>query len=141
MHSFGGLMLGTCLSGRLQRARSTVSHPPAAPGARSLKGYRWMLWASIVTVLLLVAHCQAQTTGSSSLNGVVTDPSGAVVPGATVEIHNPVSQFDRSTTTDTAGRFTFGNVPFNRYHLAVSVPGFAPYAEDVNVNSAVPLNL
>src|ERR1039457_6511239 len=45
-----------------------------------------------------VISASAQTTGNSSLSGVVADPSGAVVPGATVEIHNPVSQFDRSTT-------------------------------------------
>ncbi len=64
-----------------------------------------------------------------------------MVPGATVEIHNPVSQFDRSATTDRAGRFSFPNVPFNDYHLVVTAKGFAPYAQDVDVNSAVPLNL
>src|SRR5450756_2421768 len=58
---------------------------------------------------LCVSSASAQTTGNSSLSGVVADPSGAVVPGATVEIHNPVSQFDRSTTTDSAGRFSFPN--------------------------------
>ena len=66
---------------------------------------------------------------------------GAVVPGATVEIHNPVSQFDRSTTTDSAGRFSFPNVPFNPYHLRVTVAGFAAYSQDVDVRSAVPLSL
>jgi carboxypeptidase family protein len=43
----------------------------------------------------------AQSGGNStSVTGTVLDPSGAVVPNATVEIHNPVSQFERSTTTD-----------------------------------------
>jgi hypothetical protein len=32
---------------------------------------------------------------SGSVNATVLDPTGAVVPGATVEIHNPVSHFDR----------------------------------------------
>ena len=68
----------------------------------------------------------AQTTGNSSLSGVVSDPTGAVVPGATVEIHNPVSQFSRSTTTDGEGRFSFTNIPFNPYHLTVTVPGSLP---------------
>ena len=80
-------------------------------------------------------------TGNSSLSGVVADPSGAVVPGATIEIRNPVSQFDRSTTTDSAGRFSFPNVPFNPYHLSVKVAGFAAYSQDVDVRSAVPLAL
>jgi hypothetical protein len=55
---------------------------------------------------------------SASISGNITDQTGAVVPQATVEIHNPVSQFDRTTTTDTNGNFTFSNVPFNPYHGA-----------------------
>ena len=90
---------------------------------------------------LCVISGSAQTSGSSSLSGVVADPSGAVVPGATVEIHNPVSQFSRTTTTDSAGRFSFPNIPFNPYHLSVTEKGFAPHAEDVDVRSAVPLSL
>jgi len=103
----------------------------------------------LVTVVVVAMFClvlcvisgSAQTSGSSSLNGVVSDPTGAVVPGATVEIHNPVSQFDRSAITDSAGRFSFPNVPFNPYHLSVSLTGFAPYSQDVDVRSAVPLSL
>ena len=63
------------------------------------------------------------------------------MPGARVEIHNPVSQFTRSTTTDNAGRFSFPNVPINPYHLSVTVTGFAAYSQDVDIRSAVPLSL
>ena len=56
----------------------------------------------------------AQSVGNSgSVNGTVLDPTGAVVAGAKVEIRNPVSGFDRSTTTDKAGTFAFTNIPFN----------------------------
>ena len=72
---------------------------------------------------------------------MVSDPTGAVVPGATVEIHNPVSQFSRSTTTDSAGQFSFTNIPFNPYHLSVTAKGFGAYSQDLDVRSAVPLNL
>ncbi len=47
---------------------------------------------------------------------VAKDPSGGVVTGATVSIHNPVSGYDRSTTTDSAGSFGFSNIPLNPYH-------------------------
>ena len=97
--------------------------------------------AAMFCFALGVISASAQTTGNSSLSGVVADPSGAVVPGATIEIRNPVSQFDRSTTTDNAGRFSFPNVPFNPYHLSVKVAGFAAYSQDVDVRSAVPLAL
>ena len=53
---------------------------------------------------------------SSSISGTVLDPSGATVASAVVTIHNSVSQFERSATTDSAGKFSFPNVPFNPIH-------------------------
>jgi hypothetical protein len=73
--------------------------------------------------------------------GTVTDPSGGVVADATVSIHNPVSGFERSATTDATGSFSFANVPFNPYHLAVSAAGFGAYAQDIDVRSSVPLSV
>jgi hypothetical protein len=84
----------------------------------------------------------AQSGGNStSVNGTVVDPSGSVVVNATVEIHNPVSQFDRTTSTDSAGKFSFTNIPFNPYHLTVNAPGFAAYIQDIDVRSVVPITL
>ncbi|MBV9574007.1 MAG: TonB-dependent receptor [Acidobacteriales bacterium] len=86
----------------------------------------------------LSAYAQSN---SASISGAVLDPSGAVVAKAIVEIHNPVSHFDRSTSTDSSGRFSFANVPFNPYHLSVAASGFAPYAQDVEIRSSVPLDV
>jgi hypothetical protein len=84
----------------------------------------------------------AQSGGSStSISGIVMDPTGAVVPSATVEIRNPVSGFDRSTSTGNSGTFVLPNVPFNPYKLTVTAAGFAPYAEEMEARSGVPLNL
>ncbi len=104
--------------------------------------YRKSLYASFIVVFYLAVglHVYAQSN-SASLSGTVLDPSGAVVANATVEIHNPVSHFDRSTITDSAGKFSFPNIPFNPYHLSVTGVGFAPYAQDVEVRSAVPLDI
>ena len=83
-----------------------------------------------------------QSGGSSgSVSGTVVDPDGAVVPNATVEIHNPVSHFDQSTTTDKSGNFSIPNVPFNPYHMTVTAEGFARTARDVEVRSVVPLSV
>jgi hypothetical protein len=95
--------------------------------------------ATIFLALSLIGH--AQSGSSTSISGTVIDPSGAVVPNASIELRNPVSGFSRSAVSDSTGRFTIPNVPFNPYHLSVSVKGFAPYAEDVDVRSTVPLNL
>ncbi len=97
---------------------------------------------SPAAIFLFAALSLAQGTGTSgSVNGAVLDPTGAVVPNATVEIHNPVSHFDRSATTDNAGNFNFVNVPFNPYHMTVTAEGFAPKALDVDVRSVVPVNV
>src|SRR5919198_1247173 len=95
----------------------------------------------LAMVALLAQNASAQASGSSIVTGTVTDPSAAVVPNAAVEIGNPVSGFDRSTTTDNSGKFSIPNVPFNPYHLTVTVPGFAPYAQDIDVRSIVPVSL
>jgi hypothetical protein len=99
--------------------------------------------AALMPCLLAAAVCVcAQSGGSSgSINGTVLDPTGAVVPDATVEIHNPVSHYDRSTTSDTSGNFNFPNVPFNPYHMTISAQGFSKTAQDVEVRSVVPVNL
>ena len=95
----------------------------------------------LAMVALLAQNASAQASGSSTVTGTVTDPSAAVVPNAAVEIRNPVSGFDRSTTTDNSGKFSIPNVPFNPYHLTVTAPGFAPYAQDIDVRSIVPVSL
>src|SRR5579864_3932238 len=95
---------------------------------------------AVIFYLTLGLHAHAQSN-SASVSGTVLDPTGAVVPNATVEIHNPVSHFDRSTISDASGKFSFSNVPFNPYHLSVTGPGFAPYAQDLDVRSAVPLDV
>ena len=106
--------------------------------------YRSWLAAAIVAVAMAfsVGAAHAQSGGSSgSISGTVLDPSAAVVPNATVEIHQAVSGYDRTTTTDSKGGFSFPNVPFNPYHMSVTVAGFAPYAQDVEIRSVVGANV
>ena len=83
---------------------------------------------------------QAQSN-SGSISGAVTDPSGAVVPGATVTIENPVSGLLRTAKTDSTGRFQFSNLPFNPYHLSATASGFGSVAQDTDVRSAIPVNV
>ena len=108
-----------------------------------LASYKKSLSATfLVTFYLLVAPiAHAQSGNSTSITGTVLDPSGAVVVNASVEVRNPVSGYSRSAATDAAGKFTIPNVPFNPYHVTVTGQGFAPYAQDVDVKSSVPINL
>ena len=94
--------------------------------------------AVAIAVGLSVVAAMAQSGGSSaSISGTVADPSGAVVGGAVIEIRNAVSGFDRTTTTDRDGKFSFPNIPFNPYHMTVKAAGFAQNTQDVELRSAV----
>ncbi|MGH9494050.1 MAG: carboxypeptidase regulatory-like domain-containing protein, partial [Candidatus Sulfotelmatobacter sp.] len=104
--------------------------------------FLWHRFALLaVLTLLAVAASNAQVGNSGSINGTVLDPTGAVVSKATVEIQNPVSGYSRSVTTDSSGKFEFTNVPFNPYHLTVTGQGFAPYVQDVEPRSSVPVSV
>ena len=97
----------------------------------------------LLTLLLLAGVPLAAQSGTNSgtISGLVTDPTGAVVPNAPVSIANPVTRYTRSTTSDAGGHYLFQNLPLNSYHISISVPGFSPFTTDVNVRSSVAINL
>ena len=103
--------------------------------------YKWRFAAILALIFSAIAGFAQSAGNSGSINGSVIDPTGAVVPNATVEIRNPVSGFDHSTTTDAAGKFAFTNIPFNPYHLTVTAEGFQSTAQDVEPRSAVPVTV
>jgi len=103
-----------------------------------------LVWAFIAGTAIFLGGSRllAQSAGTStSVSGTVTDPSSAAVSGATVEIQNPVSGYQRIMQTDSSGEFNFTNVPFNPYHLTVVASGFTSYVQDVDVRSTVPVTL
>ena len=110
---------------------------------RSRTGRGWSIAVPVALVLSFPWTPAAAQTGSTSgtVVGVVSDPSGAVVPGATVEIVNSLTGYQRSRSTDGQGRFSFSNVPLNPYHVIVSKEGFETFAENVDVRSSVPVNV
>ncbi len=91
--------------------------------------------------LLFLAASGFAQGNSGSIEGVVKDPSGSSIAGATVEITYAVSGFHRETTTGTDGAFRFVNIPFNPYHMVVTATGFNSFTQDVEVRSSVPTNV
>ncbi len=96
---------------------------------------------SLAAVGTIPGYAQSVSAGSGTLRGNVLDPSGSAIPGATVEIQNPVSRYDKSTKTDAQGMFGFDNVPYNNYHLSASSAGFQGSEQDINVRSPLPLEV
>jgi hypothetical protein len=95
----------------------------------------------LVAVLVLALSLPAQSGNAGAVRGVVNDPSGAVIPNATVHLTNQVSGFDRTASTDSLGQFSFSNVPFNTYRVNVSADGFASLGQSVGIQSVVGTSL
>ena len=92
--------------------------------------------------LIFAAHSASAQSGSAGVvRGTVTDPTGAVIPGATVHLTNATSGLDRTASADPLGQFNFSNVPFNPYRISVSAGGFAPLRHDFEIRSVVGTSL
>src|SRR3712207_4566177 len=74
-------------------------------------------------LLLTTAAVRAQVT-TATIYGVVTDPSGATVPGAAVTITNEQTNATQSVTTNEDGEFTFNFIQVGRYTLSIAAGGF-----------------
>lgn len=92
-------------------------------------------------LLAALAASAAQNGNSATVRGTVTDPTGAVIPGATVTIVNTVSGLNRTVKTDGSGAFEIDNVPFNPYNVNASATGFASQKETFTLRSAVGISL
>jgi carboxypeptidase family protein len=84
----------------------------------------------------------AATTGS--ISGTLTDPSGAVIPGATVIVTNTAQGVMNKTTTDDKGVYTFPSLPVGTYDVKVEQPGFKPKSRNglvIDIDSALQVDL
>lgn len=69
-------------------------------------------------------HESAMTGGFAGLSGVVTDPSGAVIPGTEVKVLNSDGSVAATTTTDNQGRYSLAGLPAANYRVEFNKPGF-----------------
>src|SRR5687767_12683800 len=83
---------------------------------------RLVLYSFLLFVFCISSFGQDSTSGT--IKGTVSDEQGAVVPGATVEARNVETNFTRSFTTDSEGRFTLLSMPPGRYVVSVTKTGF-----------------
>lgn len=84
--------------------------------------------AGLAAILLLSSFAGtgfAQTTGAGTISGTVTDPRGAVIPGATVTIHNTGTGIDKVVPTNDVGLYSAPFVQPGSYEITASKQGFA----------------
>jgi len=91
-----------------------------------------------LALVLGVSMARASITGS--ISGTVTDPTGAVVPGASVVAINTQTGAQNSTETNAQGFYSFPSLPASRYEVKITASGFQEYRETglvLDVNNAL----
>src|ERR1700741_5408355 len=79
------------------------------------------IWLVLASLTLTVA---AQAQYRASIQGVVTDPQGAVVPGATVTLTDKETNRTLTATSNDGGFYNLNPLPPSRYSLSVEKSGF-----------------
>jgi len=89
----------------------------------------WMKFLVGVALLALSARRLPAQSLFAELTGIVSDPSGAVVPGAKVRLINEQTSSARDTVTDAQGYYSFASVSVGNftYKLTVEAQGFSSY--------------
>lgn len=92
--------------------------------------------ATILLAVSLPAWSQAALT--ASLRGIVTDPSGAAIPGGVVQLRGP--GFEKRVRTDDTGRYSFPALKAGKYQVRITAKGFALTQKNLVVERPAFLN-
>ena len=109
--------------------------------SRTLKS---ILFLVVAFCLLAAVSGWAQSASSGTVAGTITDPSGAVIPSATVTLTDASTNNSRNATTNAAGRYFFADVAPGNYNVSVSKAGFSTVKaenQSVQVGLSLTVNL
>jgi hypothetical protein len=84
------------------------------------------LTAAIFTVVSLCGTAIAQTAATGNIEGIVTDTTGAVLPGVAVVVKNTGTNVTRDVVTDNAGRYRANALQPGMYEVTATLGGFQP---------------
>src|SRR5262245_62172262 len=97
----------------------------------------------LAALILSVSSGAAQTT-TGTISGRITDSTGGVLPGVTLDATNMETKLARSTVTNESGEFVFSVLPPGQYSVRAELTGFSAVVRSnigVQVNSATRLEL
>ncbi|HLJ76469.1 MAG TPA: carboxypeptidase-like regulatory domain-containing protein, partial [Acidobacteriaceae bacterium] len=102
-----------------------------------------LLWLA-VAVGLILPHASAQLAGTGTIQGTVSDQSGAVIPNAQVTLTDQSTGVKHQTDTSGGGVFSFPNLVVGTYNLSVNASGFKMYTRSgivLEVGSNIGINV
>ncbi len=98
-----------------------------------MKRLTYLVLVGVVLLSLASGNAFAQATASGTIQGTVTDKSGAVVAGAQVVAKSKATDSIRTATTGDTGYYKFELLPVGFYTVTVSKTGFAGVAETIEI--------
>jgi outer membrane receptor protein involved in Fe transport len=96
-----------------------------------MKRLTYLLIVGVVLLSLGSGNAFGQATASATIQGTVTDKSGAVVSGAEVVAKSKATDLTRTATTSDTGYFRFELLPVGAYSVTVTKAGFGTVAQTV----------
>src|ERR671913_280962 len=87
----------------------------------------------LAALLLLSGATAFAQTETGQITGRVTDPNGAVVPGASVTVKSVETAAERAATADAEGSYTVTNLQPGLYDVTVAAPNFAKSTQRVQI--------
>ena len=87
-------------------------------------------WSFLIAVFAVLASLTLGQVGSGTITGTITDQSGAIVPGATVEVRNTETGVVFRGVSTSAGNYTIPDLPVGSYVVTVKMQGFKTYTHE-----------
>jgi hypothetical protein len=89
----------------------------------------------LLAAFLAAGPARAQFLDQGGLTGVIADPTGAIIPGASVTLTNPETGFIRKGESDASGVYIFSPIKIGNYTLTATAPGFSTKSQqNITVN-------
>lgn len=127
---------GSVFCPSMKRAAELSAPAEGHPDSRTRRGRLTSIAVSLFVAFILSLPAQAQVAGGT-LSGKITDPSGAAIALAEVEVKNVATGVGWKVTTNTEGFYTVPNLQSGEYQVTVSAKGFDTLVEKTGINLTV----
>jgi Carboxypeptidase regulatory-like domain/TonB dependent receptor len=92
--------------------------------------------ASLVVAFLALGAPRATAQSTATLQGTVTDPQTAVLPGVSITVRNVATGIERAVVTDSAGQYVAASLPPGNYTITAHLEGFQDQVREVDLGPA-----
>ena len=84
---------------------------------------------SVIFLWAVASIASAQVAGTATIQGTITDSTGAVIPNASIVLTETATQAKHAAISDTSGQYSFPNIEIGTYTATVKSAGFETYVK------------